>query len=169
MIVISGMKLTATLPVLLAISLACTKGADTTEVQQSASSGVNKTQLLQLVNDTRKKGCQCGDTWYPPAAPVAWNDLLEKAAQLHSRDMYANKYFSHIAADGSNAGVRIDAAGYRWKAYGENIAMGFNSEQEVVAGWIKSPGHCKNIMGKQFTEMGVAKAGSYWTQEFGTR
>lgn len=132
-----------------------------------ANRPVDKNLILQLVNSTRKSGCQCGDTWYPSAPPLAWNDLLEKAALVHSADMYANNYFNHQAADGSKAGDRIEAVGYRWKSYGENIAMGYRTEKEVVAGWLKSPGHCKNIMGKGYKEMGVAQVGGYWTQNFG--
>ncbi|HEX2533991.1 MAG TPA: CAP domain-containing protein, partial [Chitinophagaceae bacterium] len=124
---------------------------------------------LKLVNDQRKKGCNCGDTYYPAAAALTWNNQLEKAAQVHSNDMAAKKYFSHIAPDGSNAGERIDRQGYPWKTYGENIGLGYATEKEVVQAWIKSPGHCKNLMSAAFTEMGVARSGLYWTQEFGTK
>jgi uncharacterized protein YkwD len=130
---------------------------------------VNKSQLLQLVNEVRQRGCQCGDTYYYPAAKVTWNSKLELAAYNHSSDMYQNKYFSHTAPDGSNAGVRIDRVGYNWLAFGENIATGYTSEREVVDAWIESPGHCKNIMNKAYTEMGVARVGTYWTQEFAAR
>ena len=54
-------------------------------------------------------------------------------------------------------------------AYGENIATGYRTEKEVVKGWIASPGHCKNIMSKLYKEMGVARYGNYWTQEFGAQ
>ena len=47
--------------------------------------------------------------------------------------------------------------------------------EDAVAGWIKNPGHCANLMNPAFTEMGVAFAvdprsemGVYWTQAFGT-
>lgn len=130
---------------------------------------VNRGQLLQLVNEVRQKGCQCGDTYYYPTTKVSWNSQLELAAYSHSSDMYQNQYFSHTGLDGSNAGVRIDRTGYNWMAYGENIATGYSTEQQVVDAWIKSPGHCKNIMNKAYKEMGVARVGNYWTQEFATR
>ncbi len=135
----------------------------------SVSSSVNKTVLLQLVNDARKKGCNCGNTYYPPVAPLTWNELLEKAAQSHSTDMFKKNYFSHTGSDGSGSGERISRAGYTWKYYGENIANGYQTESEVIAGWLSSPGHCSNIMNGNFTEMGVSKAGNYWTQDFGRR
>lgn len=132
-------------------------------------STVNKSQLLQLVNEVRQKGCQCGDTYYYPTTKVSWNSDLELAAYNHSSDMYQNKYFSHTGLDGSNPGMRIDQVGYKWMAYGENIATGYTSEREVVEAWLKSPGHCQNIMNKAYKEMGVARVGNYWTQEFAAK
>jgi uncharacterized protein YkwD len=134
----------------------------------SLSPAVNKTVLLQLINDVRKKGCKCGTIYYPPVAPLTWSDKLEKAAFGHSNDMFRNRYFSHTGSDGSGSGERISTAGYSWKFYGENIAQGYPSEKEVVAGWLSSPGHCANIMNKNYKEMGVAKVGDYWTQDFGS-
>jgi uncharacterized protein YkwD len=133
------------------------------------ASPVNKTLLLQLVNEVRKKGCQCGDTYYSPAPALSWNNQLEQAALVHSNDMYANNYFSHASKDGSKAGDRIDDAGYRWRTYGENIAFGYRTEREVVQGWIQSPGHCKNIMNKAYKEMGISRVGNFWTQVFATK
>ena len=130
---------------------------------------VNKTALLQFVNEIRQKGCKCGDTYYPPVAAVTWNEQLAQAAFNHSEDMYRKKYFAHIAPDGSNGGKRIERVGYKWMAFGENIAAGYRNEKEVVRGWVESPGHCKNIMSKLFKEMGVARYGNYWAQEFGKR
>lgn len=135
----------------------------------SAPATVNKALILQMVNDLRSKGCKCGDTYYPPALPVVWNSLLEAAASAHANDMYKKNYFSHIGSDGSNGGMRIDKAGYKWVAYGENIAAGYGSELSAIEGWILSPLHCKNMMNKSYKEMGVARAGNYWTQDFASR
>jgi uncharacterized protein YkwD len=158
------------LPVLVSIVLSCSK-SDLTESPSviSETESVNKELMLQLVNEVRQKGCNCGGTYYSPAPALTWNDLLEKAALYHAKDMYQNNYFSHTAHDGSNAGVRIERAGYFWKTYGENLASGYKTEKQVLDGWLSSPGHCKNIMNKSFREMGVAKAGNYWVQEFGVR
>ncbi len=160
---------------LLLFLASCKKGdlstvkTDNSEPPSTIPTTVNKTMMLQLVNDVRQKGCQCGDTYYYPVANVSWNNQLEAAAYEHSRDMYTNKYFDHTAPDGSNGGVRIQREGYNWFTFGENIAAGYKTEKEVVDGWLQSPGHCKNIMNKSFKEMGVARAGNYWTQEFATK
>lgn len=138
-------------------------------VTPARSGAVNKEVLLQLVNQMRQSGCNCGGVYYGPVKPVSWNNDLEKAALNHSQDMLDKKYFSHKNKEGANAGDRMDAIGYNWKAFGENIAFGYKNEREVVEGWLKSPGHCKNIMNGSYKEMAVAKAGGYWTQVFGAR
>ena len=130
---------------------------------------VSKSKILQLINNVRQTGCNCGATSMPPVALVAWNDKLAKAAYDHSVEMNANDYFSHTGLNGSNAGQRITAAGYTWKTWGENIANGYTTEQAVVSGWLSSEGHCKNIMGVNFKEMGVGRQGNYWTQVFAAK
>ena len=160
------------LPILFAILSSCTKGEIVNNSQNENStvqSTVNKTVLMELVNNVRKTGCQCGDTYYPAAPVITWNTLLENASYTHSNDMFQNKYFSHISPDGANAGVRMERAGYKWTSYGENIASGHKNETEVVKGWLASPGHCKNIMSKNYKEIGVARSGNIWVMDFGAR
>jgi len=130
---------------------------------------VNKTILLQLVNDVRNKGCTCGTIAMPPVGIVVWNDQLAKAAYDHSVEMNMHDYFSHTALDGSSPGQRITAAGYHWSSYGENIANGYPNEQAVMNAWLGSEGHCKNIMNGGYRDMGVGRDGNYWTQDFASK
>ena len=133
-----------------------------------------KQQFLALINKTRIKGCTCGTTYMPPAAPIVWNDDLERSAEGHARDMAKQKYFSHTSKDGRSMETRIVSAGYIFKGFksfmaGENIAFGQTSINEVMAGWFKSDGHCKNLMNPGFKEVGVAEYNRYWVQDFGGR
>ena len=139
----------------------------TTPPTTSGTSTLNEATMLQLVNAARAKGCNCGSTYMQPVSPVAWNDKLEQAALNHSIDMTTNNFFSHTGSNGSTPATRITGVGYQWSAVGENIAMGYPDEKAVVDAWLSSEGHCKNIMNGVFTEMGVARDGKYWTQEFG--
>lgn len=144
-------------------------GAEKKPLPIALPATVNKAAMLQLVNAVRSKGRQCGDTYYYPATALQWNSQLETAAATHSNDMYRNKYFSHKDAQGRNGGYRIEQAGYDWTAFGENIATGYKNEKEVIEGWLQSPGHCKNIMNPIYKEMGVARSGNVWVQEFGLK
>ncbi|MFR9788180.1 CAP domain-containing protein [Streptomyces sp. MB22_4] len=126
----------------------------------TAASGVTA-QIVQLVNAERAKaGCR----------PLTLDAKLTAAAQEHSADMAAHQNMSHTGSDGSDPGTRITRAGYTWSAYGENVAYGYSTAAEVMAGWMSSPGHRANILDCGFQEIGVglAQPGSYWTQDFGT-
>lgn len=131
--------------------------------------GVNAADILVMVNEVRKSGCNCGATYMPPVNELTWNDALGKAAYAHSEDMKANNYFDHKGSDNSNPGTRITAAGYSWITYGENIALGQTTERIVMNSWLKSEGHCKNIMNAGFKEMGVGRIGNCWTQVFAAK
>ena len=133
-----------------------------------------KKQFLERINDARHKGCNCGDEYMPPAPPLTWNDELEAAALAHAEDMSSKNYFSHTSKDGRTMSDRAINAGYTYKGYksfavGENIAEGQMSINEVMDGWLKSPGHCKNLMSPSFKEVGVAQFNKYWVQDFGGR
>jgi uncharacterized protein YkwD len=132
--------------------------------------------VLRLVNDARRRGGVCGRQRFGPTSALTWNDRLAAAALAHSQDMASHDYFEH--ADRSGAGVtqRATQHGYRWRQVGENIAAGQGSPQQVVAGWLASPGHCANMLSPDYAEMGAAYAINpqasleiYWTQVFGAR
>lgn len=131
--------------------------------------------ILKLVNAARAEPRTCGRQKFSAAPPVAWNEKLASAAHAHSRDMASRNYFRHESKDGSQVDIRASQAGYRWRSIGENIATGQGSPEQAVSGWLASPGHCVNIMNRNFTEMGAAYAVNpnsdttiYWTQVFGT-
>ncbi|MBW8795705.1 MAG: CAP domain-containing protein [Streptomyces sp.] len=118
-------------------------------------------RILELVNAERGKvGCSA----------LTLNSTLTKVAQAHSADMALHRNMSHTGSDGSSPGDRITAAGYTWSAYGENVAYGYASPEQVMAAWMASPGHKANILNCTFKEIGVglAQPDSYWTQDFGT-
>jgi uncharacterized protein YkwD len=132
-------------------------------------------RMLDLVNQARATPRYCGNRAFNAARPVRWNDSLAEASRLHAEDMARYNYFSHSGRDGSDPGQRVERAGYRYRSLGENIAAGQMNPEDAMAGWIKSPPHCANLMNPTFTEMGVAFAidprsemGVYWTQAFGT-
>jgi hypothetical protein len=57
------------------------------------------------------------------------------------------------------------------QGWGENIAAGYATPEQVVSGWMASPGHRANILHASMTHMGLGMAtgGSYryyWCQTF---
>jgi uncharacterized protein YkwD len=127
-------------------------------------------EVLDLVNENRAAGADCGSSGqFAAAPPLSMNPALRCAARAHSLDMATANFFSHTNLAGEGPGERMSQAGYDGRAWGENIAFGQSTPAQVVAGWMNSPGHCANIMSPTFTEIGTGYHGSNrWTQVFGT-
>jgi len=143
------------------------------EVPATARPPVVQERILELVNEARARDRRCGRQFFSATAPLQSSPSLQKAATSHARDMARRNYFDHHAPDGSEPRDRVRRTGYRWTLIGENIAFGPESAEEVVAGWLASPGHCANIMDPRFRDLGSAVAKGrkrghfYWVQDFG--
>jgi len=128
-------------------------------------------RALELVNEVRARGTRCGAHSFAPAPPVALSGTLASVALGHATDMAEHNYFEHEDRTGQSPADRVRAVGYHEKLVGENIAYGPETVEEVVRGWLGSPGHCENIMDPRFAEMGIGYApghssrrGLYWVQ-----
>jgi uncharacterized protein YkwD len=101
------------------------------------------------------------------------NEALCKAARAHSANMARQQKMEHVLDD-KNPSDRVKAAGYRSSFVGENIAAGNGwSLEQVFQVWMDSELHKKNILTKEYKEIGVGIARDsqnklYYTQVFGT-
>jgi uncharacterized protein YkwD len=119
--------------------------------------------VLDLTNAERKKA------GLPALRP---NEKLFQAARAHSANMARQEVLAHTL-DEQGPGDRIRKAGYRASTWGENCAAGQRTPEEAISSWMNSEGHRQNLLGQQFTEIGLGVAGSgsgmrYWTQVFAT-
>ncbi|RLD61052.1 MAG: CAP domain-containing protein [Bacteroidetes bacterium] len=135
----------------------------------SKAETIDKNKLLDMVNELRESGCDCGGTYMPPAKKIEWDYQLERAAIAHSIDMSVQGYFSHTSLDGASYADRINGTDYSGNPAGENIAVGYGSEEAVFNGWRNSPGHCQNMMNSGHKDIAVGRSGSYWTMNFGRK
>ena len=104
--------------------------------------------------------------------PLHASPLLDSSAQNWTNAMVSSDQFTH----GTNFAARISAAGYVWRAAGENIATGFSTPRSVVRAWMASTGHCENILNPTFRNVGTgisarpvrgfASGAGTWTQDF---
>lgn len=132
-------------------------------------------EVLKLVNEVRAKGAVCGKRGgFGPAPALKADARLRCAALAHSQDMVDRRFFDHVNPDNEDPLDRIKKTGYSGHLVGENIAAGRSSASDVMADWMKSDGHCANIMKPEYTELGVGyvhgpgtKFRHYWTQNFG--
>ena len=121
-------------------------------------------QVVQLANAERAKA---------GLGALTVDNRLAAAAAGHSTDQATMNRMDHTGSDGSSMADRINASGFRWRALGENVAVGYQDAASVMTGWMNSAGHRKNILTPGFTVIGVAAAASadgtyYWTMDLGT-
>jgi uncharacterized protein YkwD len=140
--------------------------------------GLVRAAVLCLVN---KERAQNG------VAPLRTNNLLEQAAEGHSRELISADYFAHVSPSGETPVDRVRQTGYIpgpsvGYVIGENLAWGTYSlatPAAIVSAWIASPGHLANILESQYTETGIGvvpqvpsalgngSPGASYAQEFG--
>src|SRR6056297_270370 len=82
---------------------------------------------------------------------------LTRAAAAHADDLAGSGRFSHEGSNGSSVGQRVRKHGYGFCFVAENIAKGQGSLQEVLEGWMASPGHRRNILAEQAVECGLVR------------
>ncbi len=131
--------------------------------------------ILAETNKRRAAGANCNTKGtFGPAGPLVMHPLLQLAARKHSKDMATQNYFSHTNLAGKSPFDRMKAEGYKGGTMGENIAAGNATVAATMDQWMKSDGHCANIMNKSYTQLGVGYWNNpsstyrhYWTQNFG--
>lgn len=124
-------------------------------------------EWLEAINQVRKKGCYCGTTYSPPVTPLVWNSSLEQTAARHSQEMSNYGFFNHHSPRSGSPADRLKKAGIEWQVWSENLfrAQGYQpSAAEVVEAWVKSPGHCRNLLNPRITQTGIGVSNGYFTQ-----
>lgn len=152
---------------IVAIALLVVSGASQTRAADSKA-GKFERQVLKLTNQARAKGATCGGKYRPPASALKWNKGLARAAKKWSRHLSSTGRLSH-----DRLGARIRAVGLKvcrkkW-AWGENVAYNASAAR-VVAAWLRSAAHCRNIMNPSYRLLGVGMVQKgkrqYYTQLF---
>jgi uncharacterized protein YkwD len=129
---------------------------------QGAEDHAFENRVLQLVNVERAKAGL-------PA--LSYQRQLDQASEAHARHMAAVGQMAHEGIGDGDPGSRILATGFN-RSWGENVATGQLSPEQVVAEWMASPGHRRNIMDPEYRYLGVsyetaANGRTYWAQSFG--
>lgn len=88
------------------------------------------------------------------------NSQLNQAAQSKANDMVNRNYWSHNTPEGNPPWIFFDQAGYLYSKAGENLAYGFDTSADTVAGWMNSPPHKDNLLDISFTDVGFGFAQS---------
>lgn len=113
------------------------------------TSVLNTENIVSLTNESRKAA---------GLNELKVNQKLVSAAQKKAEDMLKNQYFSHTGSSGKSAWDFLDDANYKYLFAGENLAMNFESAEEVMDGWLASLKHKENILDKNYTQIGIGIA-----------
>jgi len=153
------MKAKTILPVGLVMLVSCAPGW--AQEKGAAAPGKEVALILKRTNAERAR---------QDLPPLKLNSLLTRAAQRHTENMARQGRMAH-ELDGQTPADRVRKVGYEFTRLGENVAYGM-PVQDVVSVWMKSPGHKSNILGKDYTEIGIGVARDedgvpYYTQVFG--
>jgi hypothetical protein len=109
--------------------------------------------LVDLTNDDRQD---------EGLGTLTVNPVLVAAAQAKANDMAEKGYFAHNSPDGTTPWYWFKNAGYAYAYAGENLAVDFSDSKDVARAWMNSPTHRANVLGQNFTEIGIATAvGTY--------
>lgn len=116
-------------------------------------------QVLRLVNAERAKY---------GLSSLTYDATLAKAADIRAVEI--KSLFSHTRPNGQSCFTVLDEIGYSYRGAGENIAYGQRSAEEVMTAWMNSEGHRANILGENYTHIGIGVYESggviYWSQMF---
>jgi uncharacterized protein YkwD len=83
---------------------------------------------------------------------------LNRAAEAKAQDILTNQYFDHYSPSGRSPWDFIRGAGYDYHRAGENLAVGFNSLDDVEKAWLDSPTHAANIFNVNYQDIGIGMA-----------
>ncbi|HEV7783369.1 MAG TPA: CAP domain-containing protein, partial [Chitinophagaceae bacterium] len=118
-------------------------------------------KMLELVNKERtSRGLK----------PLQADPEMTFVARAHSKDMFARGYFAHYSPEGTDPFQRMDAAGVKYRAAGENLALAQTVEM-AHTNLMNSPGHKANILNPAYGRLGIGVLdGGYYglmiSQEF---
>ena len=142
------------------------------------SDDAGRARALALVNAARATARRCGGAAFAAAPPLTWDARLERAAAVHSNDMAAHGFLSHVGSDGATVAGRVTATGLDWIGLGENVASGPSDARSALRFWLDGPNHCTNLMNPDYALLGTActdapgapdggaddgAGGAYWT------
>lgn len=103
-------------------------------------------------------------------AALACDDILARAARLHSQDQCEQGTISHVGSDGSRVADRVTRLGGTFTAIGENVAMGQTAAARVHRDFMDSPEHRGNILQPAYGRIGIGfvpcDGAPLWTQDF---
>jgi len=91
-------------------------------------------------------------------APVRLEPRLMVEARSHARDMARYDYFDTRTPEGGEFGSRLDHAGYPYRRFYVQLAVGYPSAVGVVAHWSSERATRQHLLDPRFADVGLGYA-----------
>lgn len=112
-----------------------------------ANSAISANEMIKLTNQTRLKNNL-------PTLKI--NYLLTKAAENKAQTIIKNQFFAHDQPGGKKFSDWVKDEDYHYLIVGENLAMGFSSNEAIMNAWLQSPMHKENILKQEYQDIGIS-------------
>jgi uncharacterized protein YkwD len=150
----------------LIIAIALVSSVATTAPSKAEALDNEEASFLAILNDYRAQN---------GLGPLVLDERLNTVARWMANDLAAHNYFSHTDSLGRDPFDRMDQLGYTVNTWrGENLVAGTEGAAYAFQMWQGSDGHRANMLGANYTSVGIARAysvssdfGWYWATEFG--
>ena len=107
-------------------------------------------QMFRLINKERESN----------SLPLlAWDEELNKIAEIKAQDMVDNEYFGHFSPSYGTPFTMLKQLGIMYKSASENIA-GSKSVEDAHNELMESPAHRSNILSSRYDKVGIGTADS---------
>lgn len=134
-------------------SLISKTGTPSNNTQNNSNTSTNLSNedlLLKYINDERLKN---------KLSALKTDNRLQEVAELKSKDMVNNNYFSHTSPSYGSPFNMMKNFGITYITAGENIA-GNSTMKRIFDSWIQSEGHRKNILSNSYNYIGLGVVSS---------
>ncbi|WP_230986838.1 CAP domain-containing protein [Cohnella fermenti] len=132
-------------------------GSGSSDSGSTAAQSDYAAQVVSLVNEQRAAA---------GLGALTTDTKLTQVALAKAKDMYNNNYFDHTSPTYGSPFDMMKQFGVSYSYAGENIAKGQQNPEAVMTAWMNSSGHKANILGSNYTSIGVAYYNGVWVQEF---
>lgn len=83
---------------------------------------------------------------------------LAAAADAKASDMAARGYFAHAASPDESVWQSLSSFDNRYTTAAENLSLGYDTPEKIVAAWADSPSHTSAMIGDAYTRIGIGSA-----------
>ena len=112
---------------------------------------INSTRLLNLLNEKRQKR---------NLKLLKENKMLDYVAYLRAKTIFDEQEYTHEATrSGLTYSTVADKLGYFYASLGENLAIGYTNEEQIITDWEKSKKHADIMLKNDYTEAGIYTLG----------